>query len=98
MAVHSARPYEKEGISSDDEARSWCASGGRKSAAVEEGVAPVEEGEEVAGAEQGGVISCSAGSGGGYEMCLRGGGSVMNHGAKKSKGTAKRSRGTPERS
>ena len=39
--------------------------GGRKSAAVEEGVAPVEEGEEVAGAEEGGVISCSAGSGGG---------------------------------
>ena len=39
--------------------------GGRKSAAVEEGVAPVEEGEEVAGVEEGGVISCSAGSGGG---------------------------------
>ena len=35
--------------------------GGRKSAAVEEGVAPVEEGGEVVAVEQGYVISCSAG-------------------------------------
>ena len=35
--------------------------GGRKSAAVKEGVAPVEEGGEVVGVEQGSVISCSAG-------------------------------------
>ena len=62
--------------------------GGRKSAAVEEGLSPVEEGEEVAGVEEGGVISCSAGSGGGDEVRLRWGGGAK----KKSKGTAQRSR------
>ena len=45
--------------------------GGRKSAAVEEGVAAVEEGEEVAAVEEGDVVSRSAGSGGGHEVCLR---------------------------
>ena len=56
--------------------------GGRKSAAV-------EEGEEVAAVEEGDVVSRSAGSGGGHEVCLRACGRGMNQVAKKqSKRTA----------
>ena len=57
--------------------------GGRKSAAVEEGVAAVEEGEEVAAVEEGDVVSRSAGSGDGHEVWLRACGRGMKQVAKK---------------